>query len=82
MADAKKDEFLDDIEAAEAEMFEDEQIDITEEAAEEDELAAVTAERDEYKDRFMRALAEAKIPQAQRTRPARGRTIWRIKAVP
>ena len=42
--------------------FEEELIDITQEDAqtdEVDELAAVTAERDEYRDRFMRALADA-----------------------
>ena len=42
--------------------LEEELIDITQEDAqtdEVDELAAVTAERDEYRDRFMRALADA-----------------------
>lgn len=71
MADAKKDEFLDDIETAEAEMFEDEQIDITEEMAEEDELEAVKAERDEYKDRFMRALADAENARKRSERDRR-----------
>lgn len=56
MADPKKDDFLDDIESAEAE----EQADLTEEI---DDIAmeidALRAERDDYKDRFMRALADA-----------------------
>ncbi|MCA0940278.1 nucleotide exchange factor GrpE [Yangia mangrovi] len=56
MADAKKDEFLDDIEAAEAEAFADEMEEIDNEAIE---LDSLRAERDEYKDRFMRALADA-----------------------
>ncbi|CUH79632.1 nucleotide exchange factor GrpE [Tropicibacter naphthalenivorans] len=49
-----KDEFLDDIEAAEAEAYETEEMD--DEAIEIDSLRA---ERDEYKDKFMRALADA-----------------------
>ena len=64
MEEPKAEEFLDDIdhmqEAEEA--LEEELIDITQEDAqtdEVDELAAVTAERDEYRDRFMRALADA-----------------------
>ena len=64
MEEPKAEEFLDDIDQMqEAEdALEEELIDITQEDAqtdEVDELAAVTAERDEYRDRFMRALAEA-----------------------
>ncbi|MFD1160237.1 nucleotide exchange factor GrpE [Roseovarius aestuarii] len=56
MAEAKKDEFLDDIEQALAEETEFETAEITDEAAEIDELRA---ERDAYQDKFMRALADA-----------------------
>jgi molecular chaperone GrpE len=49
-------DFLDDIEDMEAEEFADEMEEITDEALELDELRA---ERDDYKDRFMRALADA-----------------------
>ena len=64
MEEPKAEEFLDDIDQMqEAEdALEEELIDITQEDAqtdEVDELAAVTAERDEYRDRFMRALAHA-----------------------
>jgi molecular chaperone GrpE len=61
MAEPKENEFLDDIETAAAEEAEaaDEYIDIDAEVAAADELDAVKAERDEYKDRFMRALADA-----------------------
>jgi molecular chaperone GrpE len=59
MTDPKEDEFLDDIEQAIAEQENEELIDIDAEAAALDELDAIKAERDEYKDRFMRALADA-----------------------
>ena len=64
MEEPKAEEFLDDIDQMqEAEdALEEELIDITQEDAqtdEVDELAAVTAERDDYRDRFMRALADA-----------------------
>ena len=64
MEEPKAEEFLDDIDQMQeaAEALEEELIDITQEDAqtdEVDELAAVTAERDEYRDRFMRALADA-----------------------
>ena len=64
MEEPTAEEFLDDIDQMqEAEdALEEELIDITQEDAqtdEVDELAAVTAERDEYRDRFMRALADA-----------------------
>ena len=64
MEEPKAEEFLDDIDQMqEAEdALEEELIDITQEDAqtdEVDELAAVADERDEYRDRFMRALADA-----------------------
>ena len=65
MADPKKDDFLDDIADAEAEELAAQLADGPETgempigAGEDDELAALTAERDQYKDRFMRALADA-----------------------
>ncbi|MGR3377485.1 nucleotide exchange factor GrpE [Salipiger abyssi] len=56
MADPKNDEFLDDIEAAEAEAYAEDADELDPEAVE---LDALRAERDELKDRFMRALADA-----------------------
>lgn len=64
MADAKKkhDE-LSDVEAAIQEIMDgsEEPVDVTEEVGEanEDEVAAVAAERDAFRDKFMRALADA-----------------------
>ena len=57
MAEQKKEELLDDIE--ESELNQDDLIDIDAEAAELEKLDEVTAERDDYRDRFMRALADA-----------------------
>ena len=61
MAEPKQDPFLDDIEqAAEEELASlDDMIDMEAEIAAFDELDAIKAERDDYKDRFMRALADA-----------------------
>jgi molecular chaperone GrpE len=56
MAEPTNNDFLDDIEDMEAEEFADEMEEITDEALELDELRA---DRDQYKDRFMRALADA-----------------------
>ena len=56
MAEPKNDDFLDDIEAAEAEELAEELAEIEPEAAEVD---ALRAERDALKDKFMRALADA-----------------------
>jgi molecular chaperone GrpE len=56
MAEPKDNEFLDDIDDAEAEAYADEMEEIDDEALELDQLRA---ERDLLKDRFMRALAEA-----------------------
>ncbi|THD76859.1 nucleotide exchange factor GrpE [Thalassobius vesicularis] len=56
MAEPKNDDFLDDIEAAEAEAYADDMSEISDDDAE---LDALRAERDEFKDKFMRALADA-----------------------
>ncbi len=56
MAEPKNDDFLDDIENAEAEAHAEDMAEISEEAAE---LDALRAERDALKDKFMRALADA-----------------------
>ena len=56
MAEPKNEEFLDDIATAEAEELAEELAEISEEALE---LDALRAERDELKDKFMRALADA-----------------------
>jgi len=87
MADLKKNNpFLDDIAAAEADVFGDDQLDITEEALKEDALRetapldqasgadtleALRAERDELKDRFMRALADAENSRKRSDRDRR-----------
>ncbi|VAV98090.1 Heat shock protein GrpE [hydrothermal vent metagenome] len=60
-------EFLDDIDQAESDEFESEMTEITDEAAEIDELRS---ERDAFKDKFMRALADA---ENTRKRAARDR---------
>nr|WP_170612739.1 nucleotide exchange factor GrpE [uncultured Ruegeria sp.] len=56
MAEPKNEEFLDDIATAEAEELAEELMDISEEALE---IDALRAERDDFKDKFMRALADA-----------------------
>ncbi|MBM2290624.1 nucleotide exchange factor GrpE [Sulfitobacter pseudonitzschiae] len=56
MAEPKDNDFLDDIDAAEADAYADEMAEIDDEALELDQLRA---ERDQLKDRFMRALADA-----------------------
>ncbi|MEL6509615.1 MAG: nucleotide exchange factor GrpE [Pseudomonadota bacterium] len=69
MADAKKeDEFLDDVEMAEAEEFAEDAMEYDDEALE---LDALKAERDEYKDRFMRALADAENSRKRSDRDRR-----------
>lgn len=55
MAEPKENDFLDDISDAEAEALADEMLEISDEAAE---IDALRAERDDFKDKFMRALAE------------------------
>ncbi|WP_372571531.1 nucleotide exchange factor GrpE [Ruegeria jejuensis] len=56
MAEPKNEDFLDDIAEVEAEELAEE---LSEISSEEAELDALRAERDQYKDRFMRALADA-----------------------
>ncbi len=56
MADPKNNDFLDDLAAMEAEDLAEELAEMEPEAIE---LDSLRAERDEYKDRFMRALADA-----------------------
>ncbi|QPM91463.1 nucleotide exchange factor GrpE [Pseudooceanicola algae] len=56
MAEPKDEDFLDDLEAAEAEAYAAEEEEIDGEAAE---LDAVIAERDAFRDKFMRVLADA-----------------------
>ena len=56
MAEPKEDDFLDDIDSAEEDAYEDVMSDDDDEAIE---LDALRAERDELRDRFMRALADA-----------------------
>ena len=56
MAEPKEEDFLDDVAAAEADEFLQNLDELEDEAIELDELKA---ERDEYKDRWMRALADA-----------------------
>ena len=68
MADPNKDEFLDDIESLEAEL---DRVAQEEEAAEVDELEQMRAERDEMKDRFMRALADAENSRKRSERDRR-----------
>lgn len=69
MADAKKeDDFLDDVEMAEAEEFAEDAMEYDDEALE---LDALKAERDEFKDRFMRALADAENARKRSDRDRR-----------
>lgn len=68
MAEPKNEDFLDDVEDAEAEAYADEMEEIDDEALEIDQLRA---ERDELKDRFMRALAEAENARKRSDRDRR-----------
>jgi len=68
MAEPKNNDFLDDVEAAEAEAYADEFAEIDDEALELDQLRA---ERDELKDRFMRALADAENARKRSERDRR-----------
>ena len=56
MAEPKDNDFLDEIDSAEAEEYAEDMAEIDEEALAVEELRA---ERDQYRDRFMRALADA-----------------------
>ncbi|MEP2642626.1 nucleotide exchange factor GrpE [Roseobacter sp.] len=68
MADPKNNDFLDDIDDAEAEAFADEMEEIDDEALELDQLRA---ERDQLKDRFIRALADAENARKRSDRDRR-----------
>lgn len=68
MAEPKNEEFLDDIEDAEAQAFADAMEEIDGEALELDQLRA---ERDELRDRFMRALADAENARKRSDRDRR-----------
>lgn len=68
MADPKNDDFLDDLAAMEAEEQAEEQAELEPEAIEVDSLRA---ERDEYRDRYMRALAEAENARKRSDRSRR-----------
>ncbi|WP_324752871.1 nucleotide exchange factor GrpE [Roseovarius sp. Pro17] len=56
MAERNNEEFLDDIEQAEAEAYHEDMTEISDEDAE---LDTVRAERDAFQDKFLRALADA-----------------------
>ncbi|PVA10784.1 nucleotide exchange factor GrpE [Pelagivirga sediminicola] len=68
MAERNQDEFLDDIEQAEAETYREDEIEISDEAAE---LDTVRAERDAFQDKFMRALADAENARKRAERDRR-----------
>ena len=68
MAEPKNEEFLDDIENAEAEAFAHDMEEVDEEELE---LEQLRAERDELKDRFMRALADAENSRKRSERDRR-----------
>lgn len=68
MAEPKNEEFLDDVEEAEAEAFAQDMDDIDEEELE---IEQLRAERDELKDRFMRALADAENARKRSERDRR-----------
>lgn len=56
MAEQKENDFLDDIAAAESEVYAEDELELSDDVIE---LDSLRAERDEFKDRFMRALADA-----------------------
>lgn len=68
MAEPKNEEFLDDVEEAEAEAFAEEMEEIDDEELE---IEQLRAERDELKDRFMRALADAENSRKRSERDRR-----------
>ena len=57
MSEPKKEEFLDNIEDLEAQSDQEELIDIEEAVAEFDGIDEIRAERDDFRNKFMRALA-------------------------
>ncbi|MFX0545449.1 nucleotide exchange factor GrpE [Roseovarius sp. S1116L3] len=68
MAERNNDEFLDDIEQAEAEAYHEQENDASDE---EIELDTVRAERDAYHDKFLRALADAENARKRADRDRR-----------
>ncbi len=68
MAEPKNEEFLDDIDDAEAEAYAEEMEEIDDEALE---IEQLRAERDQLKDRFMRALADAENARKRSDRDRR-----------
>jgi len=68
MADPKNNDFLDDLADMEAEEFAKEMAEMDPEAIE---LDSLRAERDDYKDRFMRALADAENARKRSERDRR-----------
>ncbi len=68
MAEQKNEDFLDDIEDAEAEEYAEEMSEIDDEALELEELRA---ERDAFRDKFMRALADAENSRKRSERDRR-----------
>ncbi|SLN55820.1 heat shock protein GrpE [Roseivivax jejudonensis] len=70
-ADQTNDDFLDDVEAAEAEARAVETEEPDADALEADEVETLRAERDELRDRFMRALADAENARKRADRERR-----------
>lgn len=68
MAEPKNNEFLDDIENAEAEAYAEEMAEIDDEALE---IEQIRAERDDLRDKFMRALADAENARKRSDRDRR-----------
>lgn len=68
MAEQKNEEFLDDIDTAEAEEYAEDILEIDEEELEIEELRA---ERDAFRDKFMRALADAENSRKRSERDRR-----------
>lgn len=68
MAEPKNNDFLDDLAEAEAEEYADDMAEIDNEALE---LEEVRAERDQFRDRFMRALADAENSRKRSERDRR-----------
>ena len=68
MAERKNEDFLDDIEQAEAEAYHEEMTEISDEDAE---LDTVRAERDAFHDKFLRALADAENARKRADRDRR-----------
>ncbi|MEP2782412.1 MAG: nucleotide exchange factor GrpE [Pseudoruegeria sp.] len=67
----KENEFLDDLDALEEELFGEEEIDITQEEEDADELEALREERNQLKDRVMRIMADAENSRKRSERDRR-----------